>query len=38
MKTNRQIVIIILLAGILAAAATPVMAAGALSEMVFYVH
>ncbi len=38
MKTNRQIVIIILLTGILAAAATPVLAAGALSEMVFYVH
>jgi hypothetical protein len=38
MKTNRQIVIIILLSGILAAAATPVLAAGALSEMVFYVH
>lgn len=38
MKTNRQIVIIILLAGIFAAAATPLVAAGALSEMVFYVH
>jgi len=38
MKTNRQIVIIILLAGILAAAATPVRATGALSEMAFYLH
>jgi hypothetical protein len=38
MKTNRQIVIIILLTGILAVAATPVLAAGALSEKVFYVH
>jgi hypothetical protein len=38
MKTMRQIAIIILLAGIFAAAATPVVAAGALSEMVFFVH
>jgi hypothetical protein len=38
MKTKRQIVIIILLAGIFAAAATPVLGAGALSEMIFYVH
>jgi len=38
MKTNRQIVIIILLTGMLAGAATPVLAAGAVSEMVFYVH
>ena len=38
MKTTRPIVIIILLAGIFAAAAIPVVAAGALSEMVFYVH
>jgi hypothetical protein len=38
MKTTQQIVIILLLAGILAATATPAVAAGALSEMVFYVH
>jgi hypothetical protein len=38
MKTNRQIVIIVLLTGILAAAATPVLAAGVLSEVVFYVN
>ncbi len=38
MKTNRQILIIILLAGIFTAAAAPVLAAGALSEMGFYVH
>jgi hypothetical protein len=38
MKTTRPIVIIILLTGIFAAAATPVLAAGVLSEMVFYVH
>ena len=38
MKTKRPIVILILLAGILAAAATPVSAVGALAEMVFYVH
>jgi hypothetical protein len=38
MKTKRPIVIIILLTGILATAATPVAEAGALSEMVFYVH
>jgi len=37
MKTPRHIVIIILLIGIFAAA-TPVVAASALSEMVFYVH
>lgn len=38
MKTTRPIVIIILLVGILAATAVPAVAAGALSEMVFYVH
>jgi hypothetical protein len=38
MKTTQPIVIIILLAGIFAATATPVVAASALSEMTFYVH
>ncbi len=38
MKTTQHIVISILLTGIVAAAVTPALATGALSEMVFYVH